>query len=150
MTVSICERPRIVAAGAILQKTAGAWVFSHLEKESMNDVSLIVFSVLGGAITGIYMLGFFTRRVDGFAVNVALGFAIALNIQLGLGVMRVLPETWRIGVHSYWVGAVVNVAHPHRLRNRPRAEVAVAGPHRSNRLDAGGEEAAIGGYACLR
>jgi hypothetical protein len=23
--------------------------------------------------------------------------------------MKVLPESWRIGVHSYWVGAVVNV-----------------------------------------
>ena len=53
--------------------TLGAWVFSRIEKESMNDVSLIVFSVLGGAVTGMYMLGFFTRRVDGFAVNVALG-----------------------------------------------------------------------------
>lgn len=101
---------RMVTAGAIVLMTLGAFVFSRLEKESMNDVSLIVFSVLGGAITGIYMLGFFTRRVDGFAVNVALGFAIALNIHLGLGVMRVLPETWRIGVHSYWVGAVVNGA----------------------------------------
>ena len=75
----------------------------------MNDVSLIVFSVLGGAITGIYMLGFFTRRVDGFAVNIALAISIVLNIYLGLGVMKVLPEAWRLGVHSYWVGAVVNL-----------------------------------------
>ncbi len=101
---------RFVTGGAILAMTAGAFTFSRLEKESMNDVSLIVFSVLGGAITGIYMLGFFTRRVDGFAVNVALAVAIALNIYLGLGVMKVLPEAWRIGVHSYWVGAVVNLA----------------------------------------
>lgn len=100
---------RVASGAAILVMTLGAFTFSRLEKESMNDVSLIVFSVLGGAITGIYMLGFFTRRVDGFAVNVALGLAIALNIYLGLGVMKVLPEAWRLGVHSYWVGAVVNV-----------------------------------------
>jgi SSS family solute:Na+ symporter len=100
---------RVASGAAILVMTLGAFTFSRLEKESMNDVSLIVFSVLGGAITGIYMLGFFTRRVDGFAVNIALGFAIALNIYLGLGVMKILPETWRLGVHSYWVGAVVNV-----------------------------------------
>ena len=101
---------RFVTGGAILAMTAGAFTFSRLEKESMNDVSLIVFSVLGGAVTGMYMLGFFTRRVDGFAVNVALGCSIALNVYLGLGVMNVLPEAWRLGVHSYWVGAVVNLS----------------------------------------
>lgn len=100
---------RMVTAAAIVVMTAGAFTFSRMEKESMNDVSLIVFSVLGGAITGVYMLGFFTRRVDGFAVNAALIVAVALNVYLGLGVMKVLPEAWRIGVHSYWVGAVVNL-----------------------------------------
>jgi hypothetical protein len=55
------------------------------------------------------MLGFFTTRVDGFAVNVALVGAIALNVYLGLGVAGVLPAGWRIPVHSYWVGAVVNL-----------------------------------------
>ncbi len=101
---------RVATGVAILFAVGGALVFSRLEKESMNDVSLIVFSVLGGAITGIYMVGFFTRRVDSFAVNVALVLSIALNVYLGLGVMKVLPESWRLGVHSYWVGAVVNLA----------------------------------------
>ncbi len=100
---------RVATVAAITVAVAGALFFSRLEKESMNDVSLIVFSVLGGAITGIYMLGFFTRRVDGFAVNIALVVAVLLNIYLGLGVMKVLPESWRLGVHSYWVGAVVNI-----------------------------------------
>ena len=103
------QSARLVTGAAILLAVGGALFFSRLEKESMNDVSLIVFSVLGGAITGIYMLGFFTRRVDGFAVNVALGIAIALNLYLGLGVMKVLPVAWRVPVHSYWVGAVVNI-----------------------------------------
>ncbi len=100
---------RMATAGAIALAVGGALFFSRLEKESMNDVSLIVFSVLGGAVTGMYMLGFFTRRVDGFAVNVALALAVALNLYLGLGVMKVLPEAWRVPLHSYWVGAVVNL-----------------------------------------
>lgn len=101
---------KVATGAAILAAVAGALVFSRLEKESMNDVSLIVFSVLGGAITAIYMVGFFTTRVGAAAANVALGCSIALNIYLGLGVAKVLPESWRIGVHSYWVGAVVNLA----------------------------------------
>lgn len=101
---------RVVTALAIVVAVVGALIFSGLEKESMNDVSLIVFSVLGGAITGVYMVGFFTTRVGARAANVALVASIGLNFYLGLGVMKVLPESWRIGVHSYWVGAVVNLA----------------------------------------
>ena len=103
------QAARIVAGAGIALMTLGAFAFSRMEKESMNDVSLIVFSVLGGAITGLYMVGFFTRRVDGKSANIALGIAIAFNIYLGLGLLRWLPESWRIGLHSYWVGAVVNI-----------------------------------------
>jgi len=99
---------RFVTAAAILAMTFGAVFFARIEKESMNDVSLIVFSVLGGPITGMFLLGFFTRRIDGVAANVALALALALNLYLGLGLLRVLPEAWRLGVHSYWVGALVN------------------------------------------
>lgn len=101
---------RWVAAGSIVVMTLGAFTFSRIEKESMNDVSLIVSSVLGGALTGLYMIGFFTRRVGGRAVNIALGAAIALNLYLGLGLLGALPDSLRLGVHSYWVGAIVNVA----------------------------------------
>lgn len=100
---------RIITGVAILVAVAGALFFSHLDKESMNDVSLIVFSVLGGAVTGLFLIGFFTQRVDGFAANVALALSIMLNIYLGLGVLGLLPERWRVDVHSYWVGAVVNL-----------------------------------------
>jgi SSS family solute:Na+ symporter len=103
------QAARVVTGFAILVAVAGALGFSRLEKESMNDVSLIVFSVLGGAITGVYMIGFFTKRVDGFSVNVALAVAIAFNIYLGLGVAGWLPAEWKLGVHSYWVGALVNL-----------------------------------------
>jgi len=101
---------RWVTAGSILVMTAGAFTFSRIEKESMNDVSLIVSSVLGGALTGLYMIGFFTRRVGGVAVNVGLGVAITLNLYLGLGLLGILPKAVTLGVHSYWVGAIVNVA----------------------------------------
>lgn len=101
---------RVVTVLALVLAVGGALFFSRLEKESMNDVSLIVFSVLGGSITGVYMVGFFTTRVGGRSANIALAASVGLNVYLGLGVMKVLPESWRVGVHSYWVGAVVNLA----------------------------------------
>jgi Na+/proline symporter len=54
------------------------------------------------------MLGFFTRRVDGFAVNVGLGVAIAVNVFLGLSLLGWLPAAISVKVHSYWVGFLVN------------------------------------------
>jgi SSS family solute:Na+ symporter len=103
------QAARVVAGAAIGFMCLGAFAFSRMEKESMNDVSLIVFSVLGGAVTGLYMIGFFTRRVDARSANIALGISIAFNIYLGLGLLGWLPDGWRIGLHSYWVGATVNV-----------------------------------------
>ncbi len=100
---------RCVSATAILLMIGGAVFFARIEKESMNDVSLIVFSVFGGAITGLYLLGFFSRRVDGGSVNLALAISIAFNLYLGLGLLGWLPDGWRLPVHSYWVGALVNV-----------------------------------------
>ena len=99
---------RVVTAVGLSLAVIGALIFSRLEKESMNDVSLILLSVLGGCIMGVYMLGFFTRRVDGFSVNVALGVAVALNVYFALGLMHVLPARWTSNIHSYWVGPSVN------------------------------------------
>jgi SSS family transporter len=103
------QAARLTTGAAIALAVGGAILFSRMEKESMNDVSLIVFSVLGGAVTGLYMVGFFTRRVDGVAVNIALAVAVAANLYLGLGALGMLPDHWRLGVHSYWVGAMVNL-----------------------------------------
>lgn len=100
---------RVVSATAIGIMMLGAYGFARIDKESMNDVSLIVSSVLGGALTGLYMVGFFTRRVDGFAANFALVVAILFNLYLGLGLLGWLPEVVTMTIHSYWVGVAVNV-----------------------------------------
>ena len=99
---------RVATAAAILAMTLGALLFSRLEKESMNDVSLTVASVFGGCLMGLYMLGFFVPRVEGKSVNIALVPAVAFNLYLGLGAVGALPNSWKLGLHSYWTTAVVN------------------------------------------
>src|SRR5690606_10720216 len=89
--------------------TIGALMFSGLEKESMNDASLIVTSVFGGCLTGLFMIGFFTRRVDGVSATIAMSLAIAFNFYLGMGLMKLLPSELTLGVRSYWVGTLVNL-----------------------------------------
>ena len=112
----------VIASALII---GGALLFMVIPKESMNDLSLIVTSVCGGCLMGLFLLGFFTRRVDGFAANCALAVAVALNIYLGLGVMGAIPEAARLPIHSYWVGALVNlcfmaVAYLIALLRKPR------------------------------
>jgi SSS family solute:Na+ symporter len=114
-----------VAALASVLIIVCALFFMVIPKESMNDLSLIVTSVFGGCLMGLFLLGFFTRRVDGFAANCALVVTVALNLYLGLGVLGVLPEAARVPIHSYWVGALVNlcfmaVAYLIALLRRPR------------------------------
>lgn len=86
----------------------GAISFSIMDKESMNDISLIVASVFGGCLMGLFLMGFFTRRVDGFSATIALVLAVCFNFYLGLGLLEVLPSSMILPIHSYWVGALVN------------------------------------------
>ena len=88
---------------------SGAIIFSRIEKESMNDISLIVTSVFGGCVMGLFMLGFFTRSVDGTSVTLAMILAVLFNVYLGVGILGWLPERLTLGLHSYWVGATVNL-----------------------------------------
>ncbi len=99
---------RLVAVGATAFVISGAIFFSHIEKESMNDISLIVTSIFGGCLMGLFMLGFFSRRVEGGAATIAMVGAILFNIYLGLGALGWLPPAVTLGLHSYWVGAAVN------------------------------------------
>ncbi len=99
---------RLIALFVTILVILGAIFFSRIEKESMNDLSLIVTSIFGGCLMGLFMLGFFTQRVDGTSAAIAMVLAILFNIYLGLGVLGWLPPTITLELHSYWVGAAVN------------------------------------------
>lgn len=95
----------IVVTGLVI---SGAISFSLMDKESMNDVSLIVTSVFGGCLMGLFIMGFFTQVVDGLSATIALIIAVLVNIYLGLGILGVLPTSIIPMIHSYWVIAIVN------------------------------------------
>ena len=101
---------RIVAVVASVLMVLGAILFSSIEKESMNDLSWIVASVFGGCLLGLFMVGFFTTRIDSCAAMTALVVAIVLNVWLGANAAGWLPERLTAGVHAYWTGILVNLA----------------------------------------
>ena len=83
----------------------GAIIFSNIEKESMNDVSLIVTSIFGGCLMGLFILGFFSNRVDGQSATLAMSIAILLNIYIGLGFLGLLPKALILNIHTYILGS---------------------------------------------
>ena len=93
-------------AGVIV---AAAIIFHALPKESMNDLGWIVASVFGGCLVGLFMLGFFTVRVDNFSVIAGLVVATLFNIYLGLALLGWIPENLNPHIHAYWVGVLVNL-----------------------------------------
>ncbi len=101
---------RIIGAAASALMIVGAIIFSAVPKESMNDLSWIVASVFGGCMMGMFMLGFFTKRVDYVSLMIALALATLLNVYLGVNVAGWLPKALTINVHAYWVGMLVNAA----------------------------------------
>jgi SSS family solute:Na+ symporter len=99
---------RLITVLILVLVCLGGVSFNYIEKESMNDISLIVDSVFGGCITGLFIIGLFTGRVDNFSATIAIVFAIAFNIYIGLGLLGLLPSYWTLPIQSYWVGVFVN------------------------------------------
>lgn len=100
---------RWIAIGVSLLMIGGAFFFSVIEKESINDISWIVSSVFGGCLVGLFMIGFFTTRVGYRAVLWALVVAVIVNLYLGISLTGILPEALSVNVQAYWVGVIVNL-----------------------------------------
>ena len=99
---------KIVAIIASIFMICGAIFISKYET-TIVDIVWILNSSLGGCLVGLFLLGFFTTRVDEFSANVALLFAILANIYLALNAKELLPEALQISVDSYWIGILVNI-----------------------------------------
>jgi len=87
----------------------GAIIFYYLPKETMFDLLLIIGSLFGGCVTGMFLIGFFSIRVDYKSALTALVISISLNVYLLLNAIHLLPECVCINIHSYWVNLIVNV-----------------------------------------
>ena len=105
--LKIAKSIACVAAAVMI---GGALLIHFVPKESMNDFGIITSSMFGGGMLGIFLLGFFTRRVGNRAVVLGTATAIAFNFYLMLNTFGVLPAALSLKVHSYWTTILVNFA----------------------------------------
>ena len=83
--------------------------FSCLPKENVADLSLIIGSIFGGCVVAMFLLGFFTTRVDYGSVISALVVAVLVNVYLVLDNFGVLSDSISLGIYSYYTSIIVNV-----------------------------------------
>lgn len=91
-----------------LMMIGAALVFHVIPQESIVNATLIVGSLFGGGLIGLYMLGFFTTRVTYRPAMIALGLAVLVNLYLMLNTAGWLPAAVELPIHAYWVGVLVN------------------------------------------
>ena len=120
---------RWLSALAAALMISGALVFWKIPKESMVDLNTIVTAIFGGCVCSLFLVGFFTIRVDYRSSLIALVLAIGFNIYLMLNSMNLLPECLAWKVHSYWIGILVNLFFVivamviGRIRNKPHTNL---------------------------
>ncbi|AQQ69844.1 Na(+)/glucose symporter [Limihaloglobus sulfuriphilus] len=87
----------------------GAIAFHFIPRESIVDLGFILSSVFGGCILGIFLLGFFVKRIDNFSIITGMAAAIALNLYLMMSFFGWLPAKLTFVFHEYWTAALVNI-----------------------------------------
>ena len=97
-----------VACGAWMILCALGFTRMH-SQESVIDMQTTIFSVVGGAFLGIFLVGFLTTRVHYRATLVGIAVSFLVNLYLGLGTLDALPESLRLPIHSYWTSTFVNL-----------------------------------------
>lgn len=101
---------RLVAMTTCAVMILLALLFQVVPKESMTDLSLIIASLFGGGVLGLYAIGLFTTRVGNHAMLVGLAFSFVSNVYLMANSFGWLPSGLSIRVHDYWVTVLVNLA----------------------------------------
>lgn len=96
-----------VVAGVLM--ITGASLLQLVPKESMANLGFIIMSLFGGVLLGVYLLGFFTTRVDSRAMLIGLAVAVALNIYLAFNHFGWLPGWAELPIHTFANRIILNL-----------------------------------------
>jgi SSS family solute:Na+ symporter len=87
-----------------------AIAFYYTPKESVVDSLILVGSLVGGPILAMYLLGFFTTRIDGRTLLITMALVGVLHVFLLLNAFDMVPQSMHLHLHNYWVGVVLDIA----------------------------------------
>ena len=104
--LKVAKLASLVSGGFMI---AGGLIIWGMERESILDLTKQIASIFGGCTFGLFMLGFFTRRVSERGILWALPPAILVNVYLGLNAAGQLPAWASTTLHNYWINLTVNL-----------------------------------------
>jgi hypothetical protein len=104
---------KAITLGSSLIMIGGAWWLFRAETMTLQHLWTEFQSILAGGLLGLFLLGFLTTRVDGRAVGVGIGCAVAFSAVMSLVALGFLPPDWIKAVEtrfdSYYAGIVGNL-----------------------------------------
>ncbi|HAI14142.1 MAG TPA: sodium:solute symporter [Phycisphaerales bacterium] len=87
-----------------------AIIFYYTPKESVVDTLILVGSLVGGPVLAMYLLGFFTTRMDGRSLLITMALVGILHVFLLLNAFNLVPDSMHLELHNYWVGIVLDAS----------------------------------------
>ena len=100
---------RAIVTAASVVMVVVAVILSGIPTHTINELDWAIGSLFAGCVMGIFLLGFFSTRVDHVAALVGLVVAVAVNFYLVLSAIGWLPQGITCPVHKYWTSPLVNV-----------------------------------------
>jgi SSS family solute:Na+ symporter len=98
-----------LSAGLVsLLMVAGAWLFYMSNAKTLNDLGLIIGSICGGGILGVFLVGIFTRCGDVRAIWTALAVNALVTAYILMSKRGLLPDQWSIAVDLYFTALIGN------------------------------------------
>lgn len=88
---------------------ASAIFLIYVKTTTLQDVSNVLASLLGGGLLAVYMLGFFTRLADARAVIVGLICTIAFTAWAVMAERKILPEWLNVPFDLYYTMMMGNI-----------------------------------------
>lgn len=94
---------------AALGMVVGASLVHAFSTQTMADLYMILSSLIGSSLAGIFFLGIFTRKANTKGVCCGIAANLLVVGYIMLGNWNILPVEIRLPIYSYYAGAIGNL-----------------------------------------
>ncbi|MBT4307579.1 MAG: sodium/solute symporter [Candidatus Marinimicrobia bacterium] len=99
----------LIAGGAALFMVCGALILNASETKTIQDTATILYSITGGGLLGLYLLGFFTKKGNAKSVWIGLIVTSLFTIWTILSKRGLVPEWLHTPFDLYYTGLIGNI-----------------------------------------
>ena len=99
----------IIASVSAVLMICGAIYLANAETKTLQDTAMILTSILGGGLLGLYLIGFFTKQGDARAAWAGLVSTMVFTSWTLLSKNNLLPDSLSVPFDLYYTGFVGNV-----------------------------------------